>query len=141
MWAWPVGEWHRSTVDAARARLVLFHAISRRSRAATKGARLKVRWFSILVAGIAAVGSTGCGAVLYTANVAPASSSVEQARLAEAETRAPYEFYLSQAYLNKAREEAAEANYQDAIRFAETSEQNATRAIELARRNMRETGR
>lgn len=102
---------------------------------------MKVRWTSWLVLLPVALSSTGCGAVLYTANVAPASSSVEQARLAEAETRAPYEYYLAQAYLEKAREEAAEANYQDAIRFAEASEQNATRAIELARRNMRETGR
>ncbi|MBK8169641.1 MAG: DUF4398 domain-containing protein [Sandaracinaceae bacterium] len=85
--------------------------------------------------------STGCGPLLYTINVAPASSAVEQARLAEAPTRAPYEYYLAQAYLVKAREEAAQANYQDAMIFAEHAEENATRAIALSRRNMRETGR
>lgn len=90
---------------------------------------------------LTALVASGCGPVLYTINVAPASSSVEQARLAEAPTRAPYEYYLAQAYLDKAREEAAEANYQDAMHFAELAEDNATRAIDLSRRNMRETGR
>ena len=38
-------------------------------------------------------------------------------------------------------EEAAEANYQDAIRFAERANEFGTKARDLARRRMREAGR
>ena len=40
-----------------------------------------------------------------------------------------------------AREEAAEANYQDAIRFAERANEFGTKARDMARRRMREMGR
>ena len=41
----------------------------------------------------------------------------------------------------KAEEEAAEANYQDAIHFAEQAYEFGTRARDMSRRHMREMGR
>ena len=93
----------------------------------------------LLLAGLSAI--TGCGATLYTVNIAPASRMVEQAREANADEHAPYEYYYAEAHLRKAREEAAEASYQDAMRFAEVAEEYGLKARDLARRRMREMGR
>lgn len=83
----------------------------------------------------------GCNPILYTMNAGSASSSVEEARLANAPEYAPYEYYLSEAYLDKSREEAAEGQYQDARRFASVAEENGVKGREIASRHMRETGR
>lgn len=88
-----------------------------------------------------AVLATGCNPMLYAMNVGSASRSVEEARLAEAPDNAPYEYYLADAYLDKAREEAAEGQYQDARRFASVAEENGVKARDIARRHLRETGR
>lgn len=84
---------------------------------------------------------TACGPSLYTFNSIPASSAVEQARQANAAELAPYELFAAESYLDKAREEAAEANYQDAIRFAERANELGTKARDLSRQRMRELGR
>ena len=83
----------------------------------------------------------GCGPTLYTVHILPASQAVEQAREANAAEHAPYEYYFAEAHLHKAREEAAEASYQDAIRYAEQAELFGTKARELSRRRLREMGR
>lgn len=82
-----------------------------------------------------------CGPTLYTFNIIPASSAVEQAAQAQAAEHAPYEYFTARSYLDKAREEAAEANYQDAIHFAERASEFGTKALDLSRRRMREMGR
>lgn len=94
-----------------------------------------------VVLGLAALGGTGCGATLYTIDIVPAARVVEQAREANAAEHAPYEYYYADAYLQKARHEAAEASYQDAIRFATVAEEYGVKARDLARRRMREQGR
>ena len=63
--------------------------------------------------------STGCGPVVYTADVISAGSVVAEAEAAGAAELSPYEFYAAREYLTKAREEASEAAYEDAIRFAD----------------------
>ncbi|MFW5921176.1 MAG: DUF4398 domain-containing protein [Polyangiales bacterium] len=83
----------------------------------------------------------GCGPTMYTVDILPASRVVTQAEEADASTHAPYEYYFAKEHLAKAREEAAEANYQDAIRFAEAAEEYGVKARDLARRRMREMGR
>jgi len=82
-----------------------------------------------------------CGPALYSFNIIPASQTVGQAEQANAAEHAPYEYFYARSYLDKAREEAAEANYQDAIRFAERANEFGTKARDLARRRMREMGR
>lgn len=103
---------------------------------------MRVRWlFACALIVLLSSLLFGCGPTLYTVNILPASRLVEQAKQAEAPEHAPYEYYYAQAHLEKAREEAAEANYQDAIRFAEIAEEHGAKARDLARRRLREMGR
>lgn len=83
----------------------------------------------------------GCGPVMYTVNVLPASRAVERAKEAHADENAPYEYYYAKAHLDEAREEAGQANYQDAVRYAEDAEKYGNKARDLARRRFREMGR
>jgi hypothetical protein len=83
---------------------------------------------------VVALLASGCGPTLYTVNVFEAAGVVEQAREAEAADAAPYPYYGAEAYLAKAREEASEGQYQDAIHYAR-------RAAELAREALREARR
>jgi len=92
-----------------------------------------------LVAALVTLG--GCGPALYTINIMPGARAVEQAREAGAPEHAPYEYYYAEAHLSKAREEAAEASYQDAVRYAEIAEEFGTKGRDLARRRLREMGR
>jgi len=75
-----------------------------------------------------------CGPSLYTAEMTAAQAQVERARKEAARWYAPYEYYFAQAHLAKAREEAAEASYEEAIRFARTAGEFGERALQIARR-------
>lgn len=77
-------------------------------------------------------GLGGCGGVYYAATVNAASSRVEHAREVGAETLAPYEYYFAKEHLKQAQVEASEASYGDAAQYAETAEEYANKAIELA---------
>ena len=83
----------------------------------------------------------GCGNALYAIQVNQASSRLEEAKELGAEELAAYEYWVAFEHLEKARTEAAEADYSDAINFAEVSEEYATKAIELARQARRGAGR
>ena len=83
----------------------------------------------------------GCGPTLFGIEVASASQALEEARQVGAERHAPYEYYLAEAYLEKAREEAGEASYQDAVRFAERAASMGRAARDTARARMQEAGR
>jgi hypothetical protein len=83
----------------------------------------------------------GCGPIGYTVVQLDATEVVEEARHAGAATTAPYEYYYAQAFLNKAREEAGEAEYQNSIEMSDTARTYGQRARDLARRRGRESGR
>lgn len=83
----------------------------------------------------------GCGNAIYAVESSSAASKVEQARELGAEQLAAYEYYVALEYLKKARSEAAEADYGDAINFAETSRKHADKAIKLSRDAHRGAGR
>lgn len=68
----------------------------------------------------------------------PASSAVSQAEQAGAEEWAPYHYWLARLYLDKAAEEANEANYQDAIQLAERAREHADIAQSEARDRRRD---
>jgi hypothetical protein len=70
-----------------------------------------------------------------------AASRVEEAKAVGAEQLAPYEYYYAKEHLEKAQEEAAEADYGDAIDLANTSEEYADKAIRLTRDAHRGAGR
>lgn len=85
-------------------------------------------------------GTTGCGMV-YAVKAAGASSSLEQAKTLGANELAEYEYYYAREMLDKASEEAAEANYGDAIEFADVAGEYADKAVELSRDAHRGAGR
>lgn len=80
----------------------------------------------------------GCGPVLYTTEVDSAESAVEAAREHNARWYAPYEYYYAEAHLEKAREEAASSDYEDAIRFAKVATEYGQRALRIAERQERQ---
>jgi hypothetical protein len=80
-----------------------------------------------------------CGNTLYVVTVARASDAVARAEQLDGPTRAPYEYFFALEHLRKARSEAAEADYGDAERLAQTAYEHATRAIQLAQRVAPET--
>jgi hypothetical protein len=81
---------------------------------------------------LCALGVSGCGGVHYAIAVNSAASSVEEARAVGAEQLAPYEYYYAKEHLEQAQVEAAEASYSDAANLAETAEEYARKAVELA---------
>ena len=97
--------------------------------------------FAMLLAISLGVFSSGCGHTVFAIQVGSASSKLEEPREIGAENLAPYEFYFAEAHLRKARSEAAEADYSDAIEFAEISEEFAEKATRLARQAHRSAGR
>jgi hypothetical protein len=77
--------------------------------------------------------SSGCGGSLYAYKATGASSRIEEAKALGAERYAPYEYYYALAHLEKASEEAASANYGDAIDFADVANEYAEKAVALSR--------
>jgi hypothetical protein len=90
---------------------------------------------------LAALSTAACGPIGYTATILSASQAIEEARQAGAAETAPYEYFYAQAHFDKAREEAAEAEYQRSMTLAGTAREYAERARDLARRRGRESGR
>jgi sRNA-binding protein len=75
----------------------------------------------------------GCGPLVYVNDVTSgASSSVEAARVAEADKYAPYYWTRAKEYLYKARERAAAADYQGANRFGRLAKEAADLAEQSA---------
>jgi hypothetical protein len=91
------------------------------------------KWLVGVIAGVCLVTSTGCGGTIYAITASSASSKLETAQALGAERYAPYEYYLAREHLQKAAEEAASADYGDAINFADVASDNAEKAIVLAR--------
>lgn len=83
----------------------------------------------------------GCAPTLYTVHILPAARAVHQAEEAGAAELAPYEYHYANEHLRQAREEAADAFYQDALGHAKIAEEYGEKALDLARRRRREEGR
>lgn len=83
----------------------------------------------------------GCGGALYATHASSAESKLEQAKHLGAETLAPYEYYFAREHLEKAKSEAAEGDYSDAMSLAELAEEHADKAIKLSREAHRGAGR
>jgi Domain of unknown function (DUF4398) len=70
------------------------------------------------LASLALAAAAGCGPIRYVSGVTgDASEAVDEARAAKAEALAPYWFTRAVEYLQRARYEAAEADWQAANRF------------------------
>jgi hypothetical protein len=85
--------------------------------------------------------SSGCVGTIYAVKATNAASKIEQAKTLGAEELAEYEYFFAKAHLLKAQEEAAEAEYGDAIELAGLAEEYAEKAIELSRDAHRGAGR
>src|SRR5215471_5343631 len=66
---------------------------------------------SFLCVAAALLLTVGCGNTIYAIKVGSAAKKVEEAHELGAEKLAPYEYYYAKAHLEKAQEEAAEADY------------------------------
>jgi len=95
---------------------------------------------SALLAIMALAALPGCGGMYYAVAANSAAARVEEARVLGAETLAPYEYYYAREHLTQAQFEAAEASYSDAAHFAETAEEYASKAVEVARTARRAAG-
>lgn len=100
-----------------------------------------VRKFRLAWVSVSALGAMGCGNTLYAVSATSASSKLAEARELGAEQYAPYEFTMAREHLDKARTEAAEADYGDAAELSDLAEQYAARAITLSREAHRGAGR
>src|SRR5262249_16234735 len=84
---------------------------------------------------------TACGNTVYAIQANSASNALAEAREPGAEKLAPYEYYYAKEHMEKAQQEAAEADYSDAINLAEAAEEFANKAIRLSREAQRGAGR
>ncbi len=98
-------------------------------------------WLVMAAGALLALASTGCVGTVYAFKAASASSKLEQAKVLGAEELAEYEYYFAYEHLEKASEEAAQAEYGDAIEFADLAGEYADKAIELSRGAHRGAGR
>jgi hypothetical protein len=90
------------------------------------------RFLVAILAGF--LGGAGCGNAIYVSRITQASDEVARAEQLGAAARAPYEYYFALEHLRKARTEAMEADYGDAIRLAESAYDYASRAVQVAQR-------
>lgn len=100
-----------------------------------------VRALWITAGALLLLSSTGCVGIVYSANALSAEAKLEEAKTLGAEKLAEYEYFYAKAMLEKAKEEAADASYGDAIDFASIADEYAEKAIEHARNAHREAGR
>src|SRR5688572_26379069 len=94
--------------------------------------RCRRGWLALLPALI--VPAVGCGPVLYTSSIRSAEQKLDEAREENARWYAPYEYYFAEAHLKQAQEEAAEASFEDAVRYAKTARDFSERALEITHR-------
>lgn len=99
------------------------------------------RWLRSAAILAVALASSGCVGTVYAFKAASASSKLEQAKTLGAEELAEYEYFFARAHLAKAMEEAAQAEYGDAIEFAGVAQEYADKAIALSRDAHRGAGR
>jgi hypothetical protein len=93
------------------------------------------------LAGLCLTGATGCGGFFYAIYAGGAQSKLEAAQALGAEKYAPYEYHYAHEHLWKAMEEAASADYGDAIDFAQEAEKYAEKAIVLSKQAHEGAGR
>lgn len=101
----------------------------------------RLPWPYVLCGAVFASMTSGCVGTIYAVKAMNASSKLEQARTLGAAELAEYEYYFAKEHLLKAQEEAAQAEYGDAIEFAGIADEYAEKAIELSRDAHRGAGR
>lgn len=70
-----------------------------------------------------------CGPAQSTIRLSQASVELERARVAEADRKAPYEYYSARFYLHKAEEEWSYSDFQKSFDYATKAKRAAITAI------------
>jgi hypothetical protein len=118
------------------------HARTVRTRVSSLVTRETLRRLTTAaLAGLCLAGASGCGGFFYAIYAGGATSKLETAQQLGAEKYAPYEYYFAQEHLIKAMEEAAAADYGDAIDLADEAEKSASKAILLSKQAHEGAGR
>ena len=77
---------------------------------------------------------SGCyGPVTSTKRIMDAETALERSRVADAPERAPYEYYMADELLYKAKEEWGYSDFQAAERYAEEARRQAERSLTKAK--------
>lgn len=76
-----------------------------------------------------------CGPVRSTAQISDAEAALERARVVEAHTKAPFEYYSAKEYLRKAREEWGYSDFEAAKDYADEATRRAVDARNKAKEN------
>lgn len=84
---------------------------------------------------VPAILATGCAS---TAALKKADTAFGQAKAAGAETKAPFEYYAAEAYLDLAHHESAEGDRDMTVEFSQKSEQYSAEALQKAGGGMKE---
>ena len=113
----------------------------RRSRSARSRLWLVLPAPAVRSLGLIALSLTGCGPISYAVDVRSAERIVSAARAENADYYSPYELYFAEAQLLKAREEAAEGHYEEALQMVSTAEAYGRRALERSARPGERSGR
>lgn len=88
----------------------------------------------VLVGAMLCLLSTGCfGPVTSTKKIMDAETALERSRVADAQERAPYEYYMAEELLRKAKEEWGYSDFQAADRYAAESRRQAERSLTKAK--------
>ena len=77
--------------------------------------------------------ATGCGPVTATQRISEAEVALERARVADAQTGAPFEYYSATHFLTKAKEEWGYSDFQAATDYATTARRSAEAALRKAK--------
>lgn len=76
---------------------------------------------------------TGCGPVQSTQRISEAAVALERARVAEADQKAPYEYYSAKFYMHKAREEWGYSDFEASFDYATEAKRAAEAALSKAK--------
>jgi len=90
------------------------------------------RTFALMATAV--VSLVGCGPVSYAVDISSAEDIVSEARAENADYYAPYELHFAEAQLTKAREEAAEGHFEDALEMVSVAKAYGRRALERSAR-------
>ena len=97
------------------------------------GARRLMAFASLVV--MVWVSSLGCNPVRSTARISAAETALEQARVAEAHIKAPYEYTTAAYFLHKAKEEWGYSDFEAAYDYAAKARTAADNARTRAKEN------
>jgi hypothetical protein len=86
------------------------------------------------VCSVLALSLSGCGNALYAMRAGKVSSELQLAEQDGAAESAPYDYYFADEHLRKARSEASESDFGDALALLDTAEEYTRRAREQAAR-------